>query len=77
MARAVWPPPIEAVATHNAAANWNRALLENAARPRALVYDAGPNGVLSPDQFDRLKGKLAQAGRAMPMPGGRCCWRAG
>ena len=32
----------QAVAIHNAAAQWNRALLENAARPSgALVYDAG------------------------------------
>lgn len=68
----------QAVATHNAAANWNRALLENAARPSgALVYDAGPNGGLSPDQFDRLKGELAQAfsgnanaGRPMLLEGG-------
>ena len=68
----------QAVATHNAAANWNRALLENAARPSgALVYDAGPNGGLSPDQFDRLKTELAQAfsgnanaGRPMLLEGG-------
>jgi HK97 family phage portal protein len=68
----------QAVATHNAAANWNRALLENAARPSgALVYDAGPNGGLSPDQFDRLKTELTQAfsgnanaGRPMLLEGG-------
>ena len=68
----------EAVATHNAAARWNRALLENAARPSgALVYDPGDGGGLSPDQFDRLKAELAEAyagqinaGRPMLLEGG-------
>ena len=67
-----------AVATHNAAAFWNRMLLENAARPSgALVYDAGDGGGLSPDQFDRLKSELAEAyaghanaGRPMLLEGG-------
>jgi len=45
-----------AVTTHNAAANWNRALLENAARPSgALIYDPGAGAGLSPEQFDRLR----------------------
>ncbi|MBS0255833.1 MAG: phage portal protein [Proteobacteria bacterium] len=69
----------QAVATHNAAANWNRSLLENAARPSgALVYDAGAaGGGLSPDQFERLRNELAQAfsgngnaGRPMLLDGG-------
>ncbi len=68
----------QAVATHNAAAVWNRALLENAARPSgALVYDSGDAGALSTDQFDRLKAELAQAfsgqinaGRPMLLEGG-------
>ena len=68
----------EAVATHNAAALWNRSLLENAARPSgALVYDAGDGGTLAPDQFDRLKAELAEAyaghinaGRPMLLEGG-------
>jgi HK97 family phage portal protein len=67
-----------AVATHNAAAFWNRMLLENAARPSgALVYDVGDGGGLSPDQFDRLKSELAEAyaghanaGRPMLLEGG-------
>ena len=67
-----------AVATHNAAAFWNRMLLENAARPSgALVYDVGDGGGLSPDQFDRLKSELteayaghANAGRPMLLEGG-------
>ena len=52
----------QAIATHNAAAEWNRRLLENAARPSgALVYDAGEAGGLTGDQFDRLKAELSQA----------------
>lgn len=68
----------EAVATHNAAALWNRVLLENAARPSgALVYDPGDGGTLAPDQFDRLKAELrdayaghGNAGRPMLLEGG-------
>ena len=69
----------QAVAIHNAAANWNRALLENAARPSgALVYDAGGEaGGLTTEQFDRLRTELAQAfsgetnaGRPMLLEGG-------
>ena len=68
----------EAVATHNAAAFWNRMLLENAARPSgALVYDPGDGGGLSSEQFDRLKAELASAyaghanaGRPMLLEGG-------
>ncbi len=68
----------EAIAIHNAAANWNRTLLENAARPSgALVYDAGDGIGLTTDQFDRLKSELASAfsghsnaGRPMLLDGG-------
>jgi HK97 family phage portal protein len=69
----------EAVAIHNAAARWNRSLLENAARPSgALVYDPGePGAALSSDQFERIKGELAaaysgmgNAGRPMLLEGG-------
>jgi len=69
----------QAVAIHNAAAQWNRALLENAARPSgALVYDGGADAAgLTSDQFERLKGELAQAyqgnanaGRPMLLEGG-------
>jgi HK97 family phage portal protein len=67
----------QAVAIHNAASAWNRALLENAARPSgALVYDGGDT-TLTGDQFDRLKGELekafsgeANAGRPMLLEGG-------
>ncbi|MEN9683363.1 MAG: hypothetical protein RLZZ427_1114 [Pseudomonadota bacterium] len=68
----------QAVATHNAAAHWNRTLLENAARPSgALVYDPGDAGTLTAEQFERLKGELLQAyaghgnaGRPMLLEGG-------
>jgi HK97 family phage portal protein len=68
----------QAVATHNAAAAWNRALLENAARPSgALVYDPGDAGGLTTDQFERLKAELTQAysgegnaGRPLLLEGG-------
>ncbi|MBH5321560.1 phage portal protein [Aurantiacibacter sediminis] len=69
----------QAVAIHNASASWNRALLENAARPSgALVYDGGADtSGLTTDQFERLKAELAQAyqgggnaGRPMLLEGG-------
>ncbi len=49
-----------AMAIHNASARWNRALLDNAARPSgALIHDGGANGMLTADQFERLKGELS------------------
>jgi HK97 family phage portal protein len=68
----------QAVAIHNAASGWNRALLENAARPSgALVMDAGDGNGLTSDQFDRLKAELqgaysgaGNAGRPMLLEGG-------
>jgi HK97 family phage portal protein len=67
-----------AVAVHNAAQKWNKALLDNAARPSgALVYEPGEGTPLTPDQFDRLKAELeasfagaANAGRPMLLEGG-------
>jgi len=67
-----------AVAVHDAAGRWHRALLDNAARPSgALVYDPGDGSVLSPDQFRRLKQEMADgfqgaanAGRPMLLDGG-------
>lgn len=67
-----------AVAIHNAATKWNKALLDNAARPSgALVYDAGEGGSLSAEQYGRLKEELAasfqgagNAGRPMLLEGG-------
>jgi HK97 family phage portal protein len=62
---------------HNAATEWNKSLLDNAARPSgALVYSAG-SGNLTQAQFDRLKAELeagfsgaANAGRPMVLEGG-------
>jgi HK97 family phage portal protein len=67
-----------AVAIHNSATGWNKALLDNAARPSgALVYNPKDGGVLSSEQFDRLKAELEQtfqgrgnAGRPMLLDGG-------
>jgi phage portal protein BeeE len=62
---------------HNAAAAWNKALLDNAARPSgALVYSAAA-GNLTPDQFERLKANWSRVLPAPPMPAGRWCWKAG
>ena len=67
-----------AVAIHNAASEWNRALLDNAARPSgALVYSSDDAAGLSASQFDRLKSELTEAfqgsgnaGRPMLLEGG-------
>lgn len=68
----------QAITIHNAAAEWNRALLENAARPSgALVNDSNDGASLTQDQFDRLKAELdlafsgaINAGRPMLLDGG-------
>ncbi len=75
--------PFEAAARgidiHNAAGAWNKALLDNAARPSgALVYDnKGGDANLTEEQFDRLKKELettfqgvSNAGRPMVLEGG-------
>lgn len=68
-----------AVAIHNAATVWNKALLDNAARPSgALVFDPGEQGAtLSGEQFDRIKAEMEagfqgaiNAGRPMLLEGG-------
>ena len=72
-----------AVDLHNSAAKWNRALLDNAARPSgAIMYQPGDGSALSPDQYDRLKAEMetgfagaANAGRPMLLEGG-LSWQA-
>ena len=68
-----------AISAHNAAAKWNAALLDNAARPSgALVHDPGDKGMpLSAEQVDRLREELAEsfagganAGRPLLLEGG-------
>jgi HK97 family phage portal protein len=55
----------------NAAASWNKALLDNSARPSgALVYQPKEGGNLSPDQYDRLRRELDD-GYSGPMRAGR------
>lgn len=80
-------PPLAAAQmaldTHNAAGRWNKALLDNSARPSgALVYAPKDGGNLSEEQFDRLKAELedgyqgaARAGRPMLLEGG-LDWKA-
>jgi HK97 family phage portal protein len=66
-----------AVDVHNAASAWNKALLDNAARPSgALVYSAA-GGNLSDEQFERLRFELddnyrgaRNAGRPLLLEGG-------
>lgn len=65
-----------AMAAHNAATRWNKALLDNAARPSgALVAEGGET--LSADQFARLQAEMeasfsgaGNAGRPMLLEGG-------
>lgn len=73
--------PLEAAATaidiHNAASKWNKALLDNSARPSgALIYTA-KEGHLSDEQFERLREELetsfegpANAGKPLLLEGG-------
>ena len=72
-----------ALETHDAAANWNRALLDNAARPSGALVYSGPDGTaLSDEQFTRLKAELEEnfsgpsnSGRALLLEGG-LDWKA-
>ncbi len=67
-----------AIAQHNQAARWNRALLGNAARPSgALLFQGGDNDALSAEQFTRLRAEMdegfsgaARAGRPLLLEGG-------
>lgn len=68
---------------HNAAGVWNKALLDNSARPSgALVYQPKEGGNLSEDQYQRLKEELEdgyagtrRAGRPLLLEGG-LDWKA-
>ena len=73
--------PIEAAANaidiHNTASRWNKALLDNSARPSGALVYTSRDGNLSPEQFERLKSELEQnfqgaahAGRPLLLEGG-------
>jgi HK97 family phage portal protein len=67
-----------AIAVHNAAARWNKALLDNAARPSgALIYEPGDGAALSGEQYERLRAEMEaqfsgseNAGRPLLLEGG-------
>ncbi len=73
--------PIEAASVaidiHNTASNWNKALLDNSARPSGALVYAANNGQMNAEQFERLKVELetsvqgaAHAGRPLLLEGG-------
>jgi HK97 family phage portal protein len=73
--------PIEAAATaidiHNAASRWNKALLDNSARPSGALVYTQRDSQLSSEQYERLKRELEQgfqgptnAGRPLLLEGG-------
>lgn len=66
-----------AIDVHNAGAAWNKALIDNAARPSGALVFAAPGERLSDEQFDRLKSELERAhqgpenaGRPLLLEGG-------
>ena len=69
---------VAAASVHNRASRWNKALLDNAARPSgALVYEPADGSSLGTEQFDRLRQELgeqfsgsANAGRPLLLDGG-------
>ena len=82
--------PIEAAATaidiHNTASGWNKALLDNSARPSGALVYAASNGQMNAEQFERLKAELEtsfQGAAALCFVASatglaaRCCWKAG
>ncbi|TKT81222.1 phage portal protein [Aquamicrobium sp. LC103] len=80
-------PPLRAALMaldiHNAAGRWNKALLDNSARPSgALVYAPKEGGNLTDEQYERLKAELEEgysgatrAGRPLLLEGG-LDWKA-
>ncbi len=73
--------PIEAAGVaidiHNTASSWNKALLDNAARPSGALVYAAKSGNLTGEQYARLKAELEEgfqgarnAGRPLLLEGG-------
>jgi HK97 family phage portal protein len=78
--------PLEAAASaidlHNTAARWNKALLDNSARPSGAIVYTARDGNLTGEQIERLKTELeagfqgaANAGRPLLLEGG-LDWKA-
>ena len=70
-------PAAAAIDLHNTASQWNKALLDNSARPSGALVYTSRDANLTPDQFERLKRELeqgfagpARAGRPMLLEGG-------
>lgn len=73
--------PVEAAAQaidiHNTAGRWNKALLDNSARPSGALVYGGADGRMTAEQFERLKAELEdgfqgprRAGRPLLLEGG-------
>ena len=67
----------QALDIHNASGAWNKALLDNSARPSGAIVYSSAAGALSQSQFDRLKDEIElgfqgalNAGRPMVLEGG-------
>jgi HK97 family phage portal protein len=78
--------PLEAAAQaidlHNTASKWNKALLDNSARPSGAIVYTARDGNLTGEQIERLKSELeagfqgsANAGRPLLLEGG-LDWKA-
>ena len=78
--------PLEAAASaidlHNTAGRWNKALLDNSARPSGAIVYTARDGNLTGEQIERLKSELeagfqgaANAGRPLLLEGG-LDWKA-
>jgi hypothetical protein len=67
--------PIEAAASaidlHNTAARWNKALLDNSARPSGALVYAAAEGRMTAEQFQRLKAELEQGFQGCPADAAR------
>ena len=73
--------PLEAASrsidTHNAASAWNKAMLDNAARPSGALVFSASEGPLTTEQYDKIQNEMetkyqgaANAGRPMVLEGG-------